>query len=65
VRRYLLWQKKEWGFAPDFYMDGDWKYAAFRELISRLQKQYGLEGFSFKQLDKFLYTVGGVLEKKS
>jgi hypothetical protein len=61
VRESLLWLQREWGFAPDFAVNGDWRYPAFRELISRLRKQYGLEAFSFKQTDKFLHHVGGVL----
>jgi hypothetical protein len=61
VRAYLLWLQKEWSFAEDFEVDGYWKYAAFLEVITRFRKQYKLDAFSFKQLDKFLLSRGDVL----
>jgi hypothetical protein len=65
VREYLLWLQRERGFAPDFKVDGTWKYPAFREAITRLRTEYSLGEFSFKQLDKFLYGAGGVLMPKA
>jgi hypothetical protein len=64
VRAYLIWLQREWGFTRDFKVDGSWKYAAFREAITRLRDQYSLGEFSFKELDKFLYRAGGVLVAK-
>jgi hypothetical protein len=61
VEAYLLWLQKAWGFAKDFKVEGSWKYSAFLEVITRFRMQYGLDGFSFKQLDKFLYRAGDVL----
>ena len=61
VRAYLLWLQKERSFAKDFKVYGCWKYPAFLELITRFRKQYELDAFSFKQLDKFLYRAGYVL----
>ena len=63
VRKYLLWLQQERDFAKDFMVDGSWKYSAFRETISFLREQYGLNEFSFKDLDKFLYLAGNVLIK--
>jgi hypothetical protein len=40
VRAYLLWLQKEWSFAEDFEVNGNWKYAAFLEVIARFRKQY-------------------------
>jgi hypothetical protein len=64
VRAYLLWLQKEHGFAKDFKVDGSWKYPAFKEVIGRFRKQYELDAFSFKQIDKFLYRAGDVLMKQ-
>ena len=69
VREYLTWlrQRPEGRFlvkAPDSWT----KYAEFVDMINNLRKLDTLSGceFSFKQIDKFLYTEGGKLiaEKK-
>lgn len=61
VQLYLGWLQKELGFGRDFKLNGSWKYQEFRDLIARLRNDYGLEEFSFKQLDKFMYQRGGDL----
>ncbi len=37
------------------------KYATFLEIVRRFQKSYGLEDYSLKDIDKFLWRVGGRL----
>lgn len=37
------------------------KYAAFLAIVRRFQKFYGLDGYSLKDIDKFLWRVGGRL----
>jgi len=41
-----------------------WTYLDFQQVILRLRKQYSLESFSFKDIDKFSYIEGGKLFKQ-
>jgi hypothetical protein len=64
VRAYLLWLQEEHDFNKDFGVDDWWKYGMFRKAISGLRTQYGLEEFSFKDLDKFMWQAGDVVMEK-
>jgi hypothetical protein len=59
VRAYLKWLKRrpKGSFLvknPDSWTE----YGEFVDVVSSLRKAYSLGGFSFKQIDKFLYTEG-------
>jgi hypothetical protein len=62
VKEYLTWlrQRPEGSFLvknPDSWTE----YAEFVDMINNLRDHYTLGEFSFKQIDKFLYTQGGKL----
>jgi hypothetical protein len=60
VDRYLHCLKREPYFA-EFFDTGEnyWRYSEFRRLITVFRDRYDLGSFSFKQIDKFLYSHGG------
>lgn len=37
-----------------------YEYPSFRRIVIEFRESYGLEGFTFKQVDKFLWTAGGL-----
>ena len=52
-----LWAyKKQDGFR-DFPRSGLWTYRSFSSIVSEFRKFYGLESFSFKEIDKFLWQM--------
>jgi len=65
VNKYLMLLKRQKGFNVDclgqFKQDDLWDYTKFKELLTQLRKHFGLEAFSFKQIDAFLYLEGGKL----
>jgi hypothetical protein len=61
VQSYLSVLQAEVGFAEGFNVDGSWKYPAFHKAMTGFRKRYRLESFSFKQIDKFLWTYGAEL----
>jgi hypothetical protein len=67
VQRYLsyLWQLRgaDWEkFSAGFRLSGDWGYPEFHGLMVRFRAHYGLDAFSFKDLDKFLWLRGAALK---
>lgn len=51
------YKSKELGFA---FKDSECKdYACFHAIVKRFQSSYDLEGYSLKDVDKFLWRVGG------
>jgi hypothetical protein len=62
VDRYLYHLQKQDSFAPAFKKhDYIWTYSNFREVVIAFRRHFGLEQFSFKELDKFMYEYGGPL----
>lgn len=62
VDAYLWRLQKHAQFATDFNKNEDlWSYGKFRGIVNQLRDRYGLGSFSFKQIDKFLYTEGELL----
>jgi len=62
VRGYLTWLKRRPKGSFLAKNPDSWKnYGEFVEMVNNLRKVYSLDGFSFKQIDKFLYTEGGKL----
>jgi hypothetical protein len=59
VDRYLRCLQKQTGFAKEFDLNAHWKYTAFRDVMSAFSERYGLASFSFKEIDKFLWSYGG------
>jgi hypothetical protein len=60
VDKYVHCLKTEPCFAEFFNTGEDyWSYPEFRRLITVFRDRYGLHSFSFKQIDKFLYSYGG------
>jgi hypothetical protein len=60
VDRYISSLKDQPRFAEFFGTGEDrWRYSEFRRLITIFRDSYGLGSFSFKEIDKFLYTYGG------
>jgi hypothetical protein len=60
VDRYVYGLKAEPCFREFFGTGEDrWRYAQFRRLITVFRDHYGLGSFSFKEIDKFLYSYGG------
>jgi hypothetical protein len=45
-------------FKPGFARKDLWTYKGFVECVKAFRVRFGLEGFSFKDLDKFLYLTG-------
>ncbi|MGD0769572.1 MAG: hypothetical protein ABSB42_15425 [Tepidisphaeraceae bacterium] len=53
----MLWAYRSYGF-DKFHREDLHKYARFAEVIKNFCKFFGIEGFSRKDLDKFLYIEG-------
>jgi hypothetical protein len=58
VELYLQCLQKQTDFGDDFKLKGDWKYSDFLGVMTRLSKRYGLDSFTFKDIDKFLWSEG-------
>lgn len=58
VHRYLLHLQKRQTFAASFKADDLWNYPKFRQVVIDFRNAYGLNEFSFKQTDKFLWAEG-------
>jgi hypothetical protein len=60
VDRYVHGLKPQPHYA-EFFDTGEehWRYSEFRRLIILFRESYGLTKFTFKQIDKFLYSYGG------
>ncbi len=60
-----LWAYQRWDSFHSFRRDDLWTYSNFREIVSAFRERYHLNSFTFKQLDKFLYLLGGeIIENK-
>jgi len=51
---------KESGF-PQFKRKDLWNYPEFKKIVTEMRDHYGLQEFSFKQIDGFLFCEGGKL----
>lgn len=49
---------------PGWEHPDHWNYPKFREIVESVRTQYGLQEFTFKQLDKFMYYEGSKLFDK-
>jgi hypothetical protein len=59
VQRYLEFLQGRSTFAGDFNVSAPhWTYAAFCGAMDGLRKHYGLGSFTFKDIDKFLWSEG-------
>ena len=59
AEQMIVWYQKDDAFAPKFTRQQLWEdYNLFRETIKAFRNHYGLNEFSFKQLDKFLWKYG-------
>jgi len=57
VDKYLWRLQKQDNFAPFFKTNADmWDYPKFVEVMTAFRKVYGLESFTFKETDKFLWS---------
>jgi hypothetical protein len=60
VDMYLWRLQKQSHFAKDFDSNAVlWNYPAFREVMTAFRDFYGLGSFTFKEIDKFLWSYGG------
>jgi hypothetical protein len=65
VNKYLMLLRKreapkDGGFRR-FKQDDLWDYIKFKEILTQFRKHFGIETFTFKQVDAFLYIEGGKL----
>lgn len=61
VDKYLYDLQKEKKFSGAFMRRDDlYKYVNFHQIVSDLRGYFGLSAYSFKQIDKFMYTYSGV-----
>jgi hypothetical protein len=58
VGNYLRHLQKQTDFAADFNLNADWKYPTFHGVMSDFRSRFGLGSFTFKDIDKFLWTHG-------
>jgi len=56
-----LWHLQNRGLVSRFDRQELKKYRRLKEIVVEFQGRNGLEGFNFKQIDKFLYYEGGKL----
>lgn len=56
-----LWNLRKQGYLGRFHRDDLWDYAKLKKIVIEFRDKFGLEGFTFKQIDKFLYLQGGSL----
>jgi hypothetical protein len=60
VRACLRFHKRKDGFA-EFTLDSLWDYPRFRNVVDKFRGHYGLDSFSYKELDKFMFLFGDKL----
>jgi hypothetical protein len=60
VNEYL-WHLKKLGTIPIAKRNDLWDYPEFKKIVNEFRERFGLEGFSYKVTDKFLYREGGKL----
>ncbi len=59
VQRYLEFLQEQDDFARDFNVSAPyWKYAEFLKAMNDFRKYYGLDSFTFKEIDKFVWSEG-------
>lgn len=63
VRRTLMHCKREFGFF-DFTGEGIKDYPKFYEVLGKFKEIYGLESFSWREIDLYLFLTGKELNKK-
>lgn len=63
VDRYLWQLQKQETFAPSLKRSDLWFYSQFREAVSAFRTFYDLESFTFKQIDKFLWSESILLNE--
>ena len=56
-----LWRLRIQGGLSQFQQQVLWNYPQFKKVIEEMRDKYGLQGFSYKQIDAFLYLEGGKL----
>ena len=56
-----LWHLKKLGAIPISKRDDLWDYPVFKGIVDEFRVHFGLEGISYKEIDKFLYREGGKL----
>lgn len=56
-----LWHLRRHGCLSRFRRDVLWDYPTFKKVVSEFRGKFGLDDFTFKQVDKFLYLQGGIL----
>lgn len=60
-----LWAYRKQESFLSFRREALWTYSSFREIVSGFRDKYHLNSFTYKELDKFLYLLGGeILENK-
>jgi hypothetical protein len=61
VDHYLWALQQQEHFAPSFGAHKDiWIYEGFRDVVAALRTHYGLSEFTYKDLDKFLWSEAGI-----
>ena len=60
VKEYL-WQLSKQDGLLRFQQQILWNYPDFKRIIDELRNRYSLRGFTYKQIDAFLYLEGGKL----
>jgi hypothetical protein len=64
VDKYLWTLQKQDSFAPFFKRNADlWDYPTFTEVMTAFRDRYGLESFTLKEIDKFLWSEGAPPDK--
>jgi hypothetical protein len=60
VDKYLWSLKKQGHFKSEklSHREDLWTYSTFREIVIAFQEEFGLSEFSFKEIDKFLWSQG-------
>jgi hypothetical protein len=54
----LLWAYRQQDHFADYKRGETWHYPRYVEIIEQFRTHYGLNRFSFKELDKFLWLYG-------
>ena len=57
VKEYI-WQLRNEGGLRRFQQQVLWNYSEFKKIIDELRDQYGLQDFTYKQIDAFLFLEG-------
>jgi hypothetical protein len=56
-----LWHLRKHGCLSRFHRDTLWDYPTFKRIVTEFRDKFGLGDFTFKHLDEFLYSQGGIL----